>query len=142
MGGRGSRPDGRSLSRWSTIGRSCTGERWRSRRRLGKNHLQGLKDPQGVIGTRRRARRRSGDDHGANHPRDQDHAIVTRRVDGGDDPQVPQTTTTETRGSGTSLETKEGQEADQGQSQEDRVKGHDLGRGRRGNTRRNVTEVF
>ena len=64
---------------------------------------------------------------------------MTRRVGGGDDHQDLQTTI-ENPGSGISLETKEGQEAGPGQSQEDRAKGRDLGRGRRGNTRRNVTK--
>ena len=104
-----------------------------------KSHLRGLKDPREAIETRRRARRRSGDDPGASHPRDQDHAIVTRRVGGGDDHQDLQTTT-ENPESGISLETREGQEAGPGQSQEDRARGHDLDRGRRGNTRRNVTK--
>ena len=74
-------------------------------------------------------------------PPDQDHVIETRRVGGGDDPQDPQTMT-ENPGSETSPVTREGQEAGPGQNQEDRAKGRDLGRGRRENTRRNVTKYI
>ena len=70
---------------------------------------------------------------------DQDRVIVTRRVGGGDDPQDLQITTG-SRGSGTNLETRDDQEAGPGQNQEDRARGRDHDRGRRGNTRRNVTE--
>ena len=93
-----------------------------------------------MIGKRKKARKRSGDDLGVSHPHAQDHGTVTRKVGGGGGHPDPQTMI-ESPGRATNLETRGGPEAGPGLNQEDRTRGRDLGRGHRVNTRRNVTKT-